>query len=574
MLGLIMDHAHSPDRPWLRLYRPDVPPELPLPTVSAVEQFRATASTCPDRIALYYFDTPLTFGEIDRLSNALAAALQGLGVRKNDRIALYLQNVPQFWIAELAAWKAGAIVVPLNPMFKERELEFHFKDSGASVVIALESLYETTHAAAERSGVRHFITTSELDYLDETSRPALLQTSAKRPGLASLDLRQLCEQHAGAADPRIPLGPSDVALLTYTSGTTGRPKGAMNTHGNVAFDAEVYRAWAQLGPGDVIVGMAPLFHITGLVSHLATAALTGVPLILSYRFDGGEMLRLIERWRGTFTVAAITAFRALLHHPDAGRRDLSSLRKAYSGGAPIAPSDVEQFRTVTGVYIHNIYGLTETTSPSHGVPLGQEAPVDPDSGALSIGVPVPNTESKIISVESGIDSGGDAPPGTVGELVIRGPGVVAGYWQQPEESARAIRDGWLHTGDVGKMDAQGWFYLVDRKKDMIVASGYKVWPREVEEALLRHEAVSEAAVIGVPDSYRGETVKAFVVLRPAQTARTTAEELIAFCKERLAAYKYPRQIEVVNELPKTATGKVMRRSLRETSGGPQQGNPS
>ncbi|WP_242822383.1 long-chain-fatty-acid--CoA ligase [Thermaerobacter marianensis] len=560
-------------RPWVALYTAGVPADLPLPTPSPVDQFRATARRAAGDPAVYYFDRVMTFGELDHLSSALAAALRDLGVEPGHRVALFLQNIPQFWIALLAAWKAGAIAVPLNPMFKGEELVYHLQDSGAVALVSLESLYdEVARPVLGRTDVRHVITTSELDFLarapgqargPRVGEPVGLAGSSKRRFSETLDLVHLCQRLERAPDPGAEPGPHDVALLTYTSGTTGSPKGAMNTHGNVAFNAEVYRTWMRLGPGDVVVGAAPLFHITGLIGHLAVAGLAGVPVILGYRFDPGEMLRLIERWRGTFMVAAITAYIALMNHPDFGRRDLSSLGKAYSGGAPIPAAVVERFEAATGAYIHNIYGLTETTSPSHAVPLGRRAPVDPDSGALSVGVPVPNTVVKVVDLETGRD----LPPGEVGELVTRGPMVVPGYWKKPEETAHAIRDGWLRTGDVGRMDAQGWFYVIDRRKDMIIASGFKVWPREVEDVLYRHPAVREAAVIGVPDPYRGETVKAVVSLKPEFEGRVTPEELIAFCRERMAAYKYPRQVEIVPELPKTLTGKILRRVLRERGAG-------
>jgi len=546
-------------RPWLKLYPDWVPPDLPLPQVSAIDQFRATVREHADRPAVYYFDTVLTYRELDRLSNALAAGFRDLGVSKGSRVGLYLQNVPQFWIAQLAAWKLGAIVVPLNPMLKAEELRFHLQDSGTAVLVALESLYEGVAAPVVRElGLKGVVTTSELDFLGNGPRPAVLAGSTRLRPRDTLDLLELCDGHAGAPDPAVPVGPEDVAYLTYTSGTTGLPKGAINTHLNVAFNAEVYRVWMRLRPEDVVVGAAPVFHITGMVGHLAVAALTGMPVILAYRFDAGEILRLIEKGRGSFLVAAVTAYIALMNHPDLGRRDLSSLKKAYSGGAPVPPAVVEQFRRLTGIYIHHIYGLTETTSPSHAVPLGIGAPVLPEYGALSVGVPVPNTGCRVVDLETGAD----VPPGRVGEVVIRGPMVVPGYWQKPAETARALRDGWLYTGDVGLMDEAGWFYIIDRVKDVIIASGYKVWPREVEDVLYRHEAVREAAVVGVPDPYRGETVKAFVSLKPGYEGKVTPEELIEFCRARLAAYKYPRIVEIVDEVPKTPTGKFLRRLLR------------
>jgi long-chain acyl-CoA synthetase len=277
---------------------------------------------------------------------------------------------------------------------------------------------------------------------------------------------------------------------------------------------------------------------------------------MSYRFDPGTALELIERHRATFTAASITAFIALMNADAAAAHDLSSLQKIVSGGAPIAPATVEAYERQFGAYIHNIYGLTETTSPSHCVPIGTRAPVDPGSGALSVGVPIFNTIVRVVD-----ERGHDVDPGQIGEFVTSGPQVVDGYWQKPEETEHAIPGGALHTGDVGFMDEHGWFYLVDRKKDLINAAGYKVWPRDVEDVLYGHDAVREAAVVGIPDAYRGETVKAFVSLKPG--AAVTEEALIAFCRERMAAYKYPRQIEFVDDLPKTASGKILRRELRD-----------
>jgi long-chain acyl-CoA synthetase len=369
----------------------------------------------------------------------------------------------------------------------------------------------------------------------------------------------LIEHHRGQAPPPVSFGPADTAFLTYTSGTTGPPKGAMNTHGNVVFNSQAYRRWCELGPDDVVLGVAPLFHITGMIAGVTTALLLGAPLVLTYRFEPSAVLETIRNERVTFTVGSITVFIALMNAPDAERDALATMTKIWSGGAPIPPSTVKAFQAQFGQYIHNIYGLTETTSPSHGVPAGAIAPIDDTSGALSVGVPIYNTVVRITG-----DDGQDLPPGEIGEIVTSGPMVVPGYWNKPEETAHALPGGALHTGDVGYMDEAGWFYLVDRKKDQINAGGYKVWPREVEDVLYQHEAVREAAVVGIPDEYRGETVKAYVSLRPGQ--QVTAEELIAFCRQQLAAYKYPRQIEFLDELPKTVSGKLLRRELRARSG--------
>jgi len=445
-------------------------------------------------------------------------------------------------------------------MFKQRELEYHLKDSGAKGLICLESLYESVaRSTVGNTQVEFIITTSELDYISEGGVPALLASSKKQRFDDTLDMLELLAKFEEATVETATLGPTDVGFLTYTSGTTGQPKGAMNTHANIVFNATFYQQWMQLDKNDIVIGVAPFFHITGLIAHLAVAALAGIPIIMFYRFDAGEVLRHTEKWRGSFTVAAITVFTALMNHPDIKTRDLSSFKKAYSGGAPVSPAIVENFQKLTGTYIHNIYGLTETTSPSHAVPMGGNAPVDPDSGALSVGIPIPNTICRIIDVATGQD----LPPGEVGELITKGPQVVVGYWQKPEETTNAIRDGYLYTGDVAKMDEEGWFYLVDRKKDMIIASGYKVWPREVEDVLYSHPAVREAGVVGLPDTYRGETVVAYVALKSGFEGKVTPEELIEFCKERMANYKYPRKVEIMDELPKTVTGKFLRRELRD-----------
>ena len=547
-------------RPWLKHYPSYIPPQLTTRFANGLEMFLETAKAMPEQAAIYYFDQSMSYSELDNKSTALAAALQGRGVTHGDRVALYSQNIPQFLIALYGAWKVGAIVVPCNPMFKQRELEYHLNDSGAKGLVCLESLYETiARDIIGNTKVEFVITTSELDFVARESVPALLGSSSKQRFDETLDLLELLAQFDGANIQTATFTPADVAFLTYTSGTTGRPKGAMNTHGNVVFNATFYQQWMQLDSNDVVIGVAPFFHITGLIAHLAVAALAGMPIIMFYRFDPAETLRLIEKWRGSFTVAAITVFIALLNHPDLKTRDLSSLRKAFSGGAPVSPAIVEHFQELTGVYIHNIYGLTETTSPSHAVPLGGHAPVDTDSGALSVGVPIPNTICRVLDVATGQD----LPPGEVGELITKGPEVVAGYWEKPEETANAIRDGYLYTGDVARMDEEGWFYLVDRKKDMIIASGFKVWPREVEDVLYQHPAVREAGVVGVPDAYRGETVVAYVALKSGFEGKVTPGELIDFCKQRMANYKYPRHIEILEELPKTPTGKFLRRELRD-----------
>lgn len=543
------------DKPWLTLYGPGQPACIAVEYSDPVAMFRVTLKRHPDRDAIRYFDGRITFRELDRLTDAFAAALAGTGFARGDRVALYLQNVPQFVIAQLGTWKAGGIAVSINPMNRERELDLLLKDSRARVLVSLQSLYrDVASKVVAGTDVQTVITTSELEY--QTRNDARVFSGVERIRCeGTLDLAELLTRFDGAPVPSVPLAPDDVAFLTYTSGTTGPPKGAMTTHRNVVFNAQTYRDWIHIGPQDVVLGVAPLFHITGLIGHIAISLLSGAPLVLMYRFDPALTIDTAQAEEATFTIGAITVFIALMNVPDTGRHPLASLTKIYSGGAAIPPSTVKAFQAAFGQYIHNIYGLTETTSPSHAVPFGAEAPVDEASGALSVGVPVYNTIVRIVG-----DDGNEVPPGEIGELVTTGPQVVAGYWNKPEETEAAMPGGSLHTGDVGYMDGQGWFYIVDRKKDQINVSGYKVWPREVEDVLYEHEAVREAAVVGVADPYRGETVKAFVSLRPGRTV--TEAELIAFTKERMAAYKYPRQIEFLDEIPKTVTGKLLRRELR------------
>jgi long-chain acyl-CoA synthetase len=541
-------------KPWLALYGAGLAPSIRPDFTNALDIFHAAVARAAERPALHYFDRSLSYGELDALSNAFAAALHASGFIPGDRLALILQNVPQFIIALLGTWKAGGIAVPINPMNQAREIGLLFADCTPKAAVVHETALPALEALSPQHRPPLLLCTSPLAFQSRNDPRLFKDLSSSSPANVA-DFGSFLESGRGRPFRPASFGPEDTAFLVYTSGTTGPPKGAMNTHGNVAFNAQTYRDWIGLEEGAPILALAPLFHITGLIGHIAAAFLTAAPLILTYRFEAGVMLEAIAAHEPHFTIGAITAFIALMNHPDAHSRSFSSLHKLYSGGAPVPPAVVEAFRDKFGIYIHNGYGMTETTSPSHVVPFGREAPVDPASGSLAIGVPVFNTDSWIAG-----EDGRPLPSGEIGEIVVRGPQVVPGYWRRPEETAAAIRDGWLYTGDVGFMDEAGWFYLVDRKKDMINAAGFKVWPREVEDVLYTHPAIREAAVVGVPDPYRGETVKAVVSLKPGM--KVTEEELIAFCKARMAAYKYPRLVEIRDDLPKTSTGKILRRALR------------
>jgi len=544
-------------QPWLTTYPADLPQRITPESESMLELFATTATKFPERTAIAYFDGALSFRTLDERSDALAVALTEGGFAVGDRLAIHTQNNPVFVIGLLAAWKAGGIAALINPMNTARELSYLLRDSGATALLSLDDLYVSVARDVLDSGqtqVRQvFVASARDDQERDDERVFPVGERSAAPG--AVRLTDVFSRHDGHRPSPVGANAQQAAVLTYTSGTTGVPKGAINTHGNLAFNTHTYREWMKLDQDDVILGIAPLFHITGLVGHVCVSLLVGSKLVLAHRFEGRVVLDAIREHRPTFTVGAITAFNHLSGLPGTTKDDFASLRAVYSGGAPIAPQLRDRILARTGMNIHNCYGMTETTSPTHAVPLGVAAPVDPGTGALSVGLPVFNTSVRVID-----DNGTPLLPGETGELVVSGPQVTPGYWNKPAETAEKIVDGELHTGDIGMMDEDGWFYLVGRKSDMIIASGYKVWPREVEDVLLSHPAVREAAVIGVAHEYRGQTVKAFVSLSPGRT--TSPEALTVFCKERLAAYKYPRVIEIVDELPRNPAGKVLRRELR------------
>jgi long-chain acyl-CoA synthetase len=524
------------------------------PADSLVHALRRVVAEVPDRPFLAYFDGRLSYREVDELSDSVAGHLAARGLERGDRVAILLQNSPLFVLALLGAWKAGAIVVPVNPMYKSGEVAHVLRDGEVAALICSDRAWESyLRQTVADSPVRIALTGCELDFQARGDARVL---SFERLAQASDadDLTAVARAGHKAPEGREP-GPSDIALISYTSGTSGTPKGATNTHGNIMYNAERQRTGLALPDAPVYYALAPLFHITGMVCQLGACLNSAGTLVLTYRFEPGVVLEAFAEHRPHYTVGPSTAFMALAAHADVTPDHFSSFVNISSGGAPVPPALVEKFRAGFGPYIRNGYGLTECTAPCASVPPGLEAPVDPASGTLAVGLPGPETVVRVVD-----DQGAEVPFGEQGEIVVSGPQVVPGYWRRPEATAETFPDGELRTGDIGFMDEQGWLYVVDRKKDMINASGFKVWPREVEDVLYTHPAVREAAVVGVPDGYRGETVKAYISLRPG--ADTDPDELAVYCKERLAAYKYPRQVEVLPDLPKTASGKILRRELR------------
>lgn len=511
-----------------------------------------------ERPAIFYYDTVWSYGRLVDEADRLAGGLQRLGVGPGDRVAVMLQNMPASVALHFALWALGAAVVPVNVMLTHGEIRDQLTDAEASVLVALTSVSDRLTGLADE--VPHLQQVVLVDDRQDFSGQAPEWLPESRPvERGAVDYRTLRTGPSVAPLAWPGSNPDNLALLTYTSGTTGVPKGAMNTHAHILHNVAIYQEMAQLPDDTINIAFAPLFHITGSVAGLAAAVGMATPLVLLYRFDPRVAVQAIQRRRATFTVGAITTYLGILALPDLDAYDLSSLTHAYSGGAPVPDATLAAFESRTGIYIRNVYGLTESTNGLIMVPWGERAPVDPESGAVSIGLPGRGIEAEIRAMDAPTQP---APPGTLGELVLKGPSIINRYWHRPEANRASFVDGWFLTGDVARMTGDGWLYIVDRKKDVIISAGNKVWPRDVEDALYQHPGVQEAVVVGLADPYRGEAVTAFVV-KSVAGAHLTPEDLEAFLRERLAAYKVPRAIHWVDAIPKTATGKFLRRAFRE-----------
>jgi long-chain acyl-CoA synthetase len=476
------------------------------------------------RAAVREGDHVLTYAELDRLASQLASFVRARGVRPGDRVAVMLPNVPAFPVIFYGALAAGAVVVPMNPLLKGREVAHYLGDSGAKLIFAWESAADEAAKGAADAGAA----------VIEVSDPDAASLTAGQPSLTGW---------AERAD-------DNVAVILYTSGTTGRPKGAELTHGGLRKNAEVtVQTLLHAGPDDIVMGCLPLFHSFGLTCGLNSAVMAGAGLTMLPRFDPGAALRIIGRDRVTIFEGVPTMYAAMLHHPSRSEADLSSLRTCVSGGAALPVELLRGFEAEFGCVILEGYGLSETS------PVASFNHPDAERKPGSIGTPIADVEMRVVDVD-----GNDVAVGEVGEIVIRGHNVMKGYWGQPEATAAAIPDGWFRTGDMGRQDEDGYFFIVDRKKDLIIRGGYNVYPREVEEALYEHPDVAEVAVVGIAHDSLGEEIGAAVALKPGAVA--TPAELQAFAKERVAAYKYPRHVWLVDALPKGPTGKILRREVR------------
>ena len=542
------------DRIWQAHWPPGVDEaRIRLPDDSLPARLKATGARLPRKTALVFYGREISFAELDEASDRFAAWLRGRGVGPGDRVALYLENCPQFAMAHFGALKVGAITVALNPMHKAHELGHELEDSGARVVVAADAGREVVEGVRDRTALDTAVLVSYRDYLPEEPTlplpPSLLEDAPRRPR-GWEDFRATVGSAATlrALEPR---ARHDTALIQYTSGTTGAPKGAELTHGNVTANCELIRAFFGIGAADVLLGVVPWFHITGMEVQLNLMAYTGATLVALHRFDVETALRAIQRYRCTVTTLIATINVAILNHEATPSYDLTSLRLCTSGGAPVPAEIARRWEATTGHPLVEGYGLTETTAPTHSNP-----PHRPRYG--TVGVPLPYTGVRIVSLEDGVT---EVAPGESGEIAVRGPMVTKGYWGRPEATTETIPDGWLRTGDIGRVDEEGYFTIEERKKDLIKASGYSVFPAEVEAIMYRHPAVAEVGVVGVPDPYRGEDVLAFVVRRPGATA--TERELVEWCRAEMAVYKAPRAVRFVPALPKTGSGKIVKRALRE-----------
>lgn len=551
----------SVTKPWVHNYPDGVRLSLDYPDIPLQGFLDNSARDYPENLATVFFGGKITYRQLKRQADSFAAALVGLGVKPGERLAIMLPNCPQSLIAYYGALKAGAIVVQFNPLYVEREIQHQLTDSGAEVMVLLDLLYPRVSRVKGQTPLKKLIVTSIKDYLP-FPLSLLYPIKARKDGhtvqIPRADdiyqFKNLVNEYP-PNPPELRIDPNkDVALLQYTGGTTGVSKGAMLTHKNLVANTLQSKEWyvgLKMGSERVLAAL-PFFHVYGMTVCMNFSVAIGAMAILIPKFEVDAILKTINKWKPTIFPGAPTMYIAVNNHPQVAKYDLSSISACISGAAPLPVEVQEQFEKLTGGKLVEGYGLTEASPVTHCTPLYGKRKLG------SIGLPMPDTEFKIMDLETGTR---ELAPGEIGELVVRGPQVMAGYWNRPDETAIALRDGWLYTGDIARMDEEGYTFIVDRKKDMIIAGGFNIYPREVEEVLYEHPSVKEAAVAGIKDPYRGETVKAYIVLK--EGASLTAEEVIAFCRGKIAKYKCPTQVEFRDSLPKTLIGKVLRRVLIE-----------
>jgi long-chain acyl-CoA synthetase len=549
------------NRPWTKCYDKGVRTNIDYPEIPVTGLLEEAARKYPDKACTIFKGAQITYREMNEITDHIAAGLAARGVKKGDRVGMFMPNTPQFMMAYYGILKAGGVVVATNPLYSPREIEHQVNDSGIEIMMVMSNFYKTIKEVQPHTKIRTLIVTN----IKETLPPILgflfTLTKEKKDGfrvtLADGDiwLQDLISQHKNDPKPNVGLTPDDVALFQYSGGTTGISKGAVATHRNLIANALQIREWfvTAVDGKEVVLLAIPLFHVYGMVAGMMFGIRCGASLVMVPNpRDLKDVLNNIQKYKASVFPGVPTLYNAINNHPDvlAGKYDLHSIKACISGSAPLLRETKEKFEALTGGRVFEGYGLSEAPTATHCNPLVGENRVG------SIGLPLPDVEVRLISLE---DERTEVPHGEPGELVVRGPQVMKGYHNMPTETENTLRDGWLYTGDIAKMDDEGYFYIVDRKKELIKPGGYQVWPREVEEVIMANPKVMEVGVAGVPDPYRGETVKAWVVLKPGQTA--TEEDIRNWCKEHMAKFKVPTLVEFRPELPKTTVGKILRREL-------------
>ena len=545
------------EKPWHKSYVKGVAYTLQYEKITMPQALTRSVNQFPDKTALIFIDSRISYKQLDERVNRFANALIDLGVKPGDKVAMLMPNMPQLVAATYGAWRAGAVVIMNNPLYTDKELEYQFNNSESSFLVTMDLLGPRMIALKPKTPIKHIVVAHIRDHL-RFPKKQLLPIVAKDkhrnipPTPNVYEWMDVLKKYP-ATNPNIPVDFESLASLQYTGGTTGVSKGVMLTHANLVKNVQQTLAFF---PGfnrgeNTLLGTLPFFHSFGLTTCMNISIWMGWTDVLIPRPEPEALLEAVHKYKVNFFPAVPTMYVGVLNHPKASQYNLTSIKGCFSGAAPLPIEVIKEFESKTGSQICEGYGLSETSPVATTNPFGGVTKVG------SVGLPVPDTDIKIVDL---IDGQKEMPVGESGEIIIKGPQVTSGYYKMPEETAIAIRDGWIYTGDIGKMDEDGYFYIVDRKKDMIIAGGYNIYPREIDEVLFEHPKILEACAVGIPDPYRGETVKAFVVLKPGETM--TEEEVIKYCQEKLAKYKVPKMVEFMTSLPKSGVGKILRKELR------------
>ncbi len=545
-------------KPWLKFYDKQVPEHLEYPEIPVYELLDQSARKFSGQPLARFFGKTFHYGQIKQLSDQFAAALRQVGIQPGDKIAFLLPNFPGYPIAYFGALKAGAVIVPLNPLYTVRELEFHFNHSGAETVVSIPMFLEKVKQLVGKTPLKRIIYSRLGDFLpfplnavQRFRENKLIKRDLKHCQKSIYDFKKM--MYTPLQTSFRPHRPevNDMAVLIYSGGTTGVAKGIMLSHRAIVSNAYQIKTWGHLTPKDRMLAVLPFFHGYGMSVGMNTSILSGMEIVMLPKFDAKDMAKAIHRYKPTVTAAVPTILVALSNLPDIDTYDFSSLKAVWVGAAPLTKAIKENFEKKTEGRAIEGYGLTEAVTAIMANPYKGQHKIG------SIGLPFPDVDTKIVS----LDGTKDLPPGQPGEIILRSPTMMLGYYKDPEETAKTIKDGWLFTGDIGYMDEDGYFYITDRKKELIITGGFNVFPREIDELIYAHPKVKEGITVGVPDAYKGERIKVFLVLK--QGVKATADEFKKYFKEHLTPYKVPSEIEFRDDLPKSAIGKILRRVLRE-----------